>query len=125
MKLVLDAGALIGVDRDDRRVAGLIELARRSGGGLATVAPVVGQAWRNGSGQARLARALRMVAVVETTEQAARRAGELLARTGGDDVVDALLALLAAAGDQVLTGDPHDLGELVRATGAAATIVRV
>lgn len=46
MRLVLDAGALIGIERDDRRVAGLIELGRRVGATLVTVAPVVGQAWR-------------------------------------------------------------------------------
>ena len=43
MNLVLDAGALISIDRDDRRTAGLIELGWRSGAGLVTTAPVVGQ----------------------------------------------------------------------------------
>jgi hypothetical protein len=35
--------------------------------------------------------------------------GELLAATSTSDVVDALLALLAVPGDQLLTGDPDDL----------------
>ena len=30
MKLLLDAGALIGIERNDRRVAALIELGRRA-----------------------------------------------------------------------------------------------
>jgi len=38
MRLVLDAGALIGIDRADRRVAGLIELGQRAGAGLVTSA---------------------------------------------------------------------------------------
>lgn len=41
MNLVPDAGALIALDRDDRRVAGLIELGRRAGAGLVTSAPVI------------------------------------------------------------------------------------
>lgn len=49
MNLVLDAGALIGIGRDDRRVAGLIELGRRAAARLVTTAPVVGQAWRDGA----------------------------------------------------------------------------
>jgi hypothetical protein len=35
--------------------------------------------------------------------------GGLLAATSDSDVVDALLALLAVPGDQLLTGDPDDL----------------
>jgi hypothetical protein len=37
-------------------------------------------------------------------------ASELLAATGTADVVDALLAVLAVPGDQLLTSDPDDLG---------------
>jgi hypothetical protein len=125
VKLVLDADALIGIDRDDRRVAGLIELARRSGGGLVSIPPVLGQAWRDGARQARLARSLRMVSIADTTETDARRAGGLLGEVGGEDIVDALLALLVAPGDQVLTSDPADLDELIRARGVAAVVVRV
>jgi hypothetical protein len=40
VNLVLDAGALIGIDRDDRRTAGLIELGRRSGAALVTTHPL-------------------------------------------------------------------------------------
>ncbi|MGH4014459.1 MAG: hypothetical protein ACRDSL_11160 [Pseudonocardiaceae bacterium] len=56
LNLILDAGALIAIDRDDRRVAGLIELGRRAGASLVIPAPVVAQAWRGGARQARLAR---------------------------------------------------------------------
>jgi hypothetical protein len=63
VNLVLDAGALISIDRDDRRTAGLIELGWRSGAGLVTTAPVVGQVWRGSARQARLARLLAMIEV--------------------------------------------------------------
>ena len=125
MNLILDAGALIAVDRNDLEVAGLIKLARRVGATLITSAPVVGQAWREGSRQALLARSLATIEVLPVDEQAARRAGELLAPTGTVDIVDALLAMLVAPGDQLLTSDPGDLSTLLDARNVRATIVRV
>ncbi|MGQ0624281.1 MAG: twitching motility protein PilT [Sporichthyaceae bacterium] len=124
MNVVLDAGAMIAIDRDDRQVAGLIELGRRAGAGLRTAAPVVGQAWR-GPRQARLAKSLAMVAVLPTGLAEAKAAGVLLAAAHSADVVDALLALVVLPGDQVLTSDPEDLRELLDARGIAATIVAV
>lgn len=125
MNLVLDAGALIGIDRDDRRTAGLIELGRRSGGGLVTSAPIVAQAWRGSARQARLSRLLAMIDVRAARRGDARAAGELLAATGSADVVDALLAVLALPGDQLLTSDPDDLRSLVGGRGIPVTVVTV
>jgi hypothetical protein len=125
VNLVLDAGALIGIDRDDRRVAGLIELGRRSGAGLVTTAPVVGQVWRGSGRQARLARVLAMIDVRAAHVAEARAAGELLAANGTADVVDALLALLPVPGDQLLTSDPNDLRLLVAERRIPVTVVAV
>jgi hypothetical protein len=125
VNLVLDAGALIGIDRDDRRVAGLVELGRRAGAALVTPAPVVAQAWRGSARQAHLARLLAMVEVRPTGLAEARAAGELLAAAGSGDVVDALLALVAVPGDQVLTSDPADIGQLVGARALPVTVVAV
>ena len=125
MNLVLDAGALIGIDRDDRRVAGLIELGRRSAADLVTTAPAVGQAWRDGARQARLARALAMIDVRPVVLDDARDAGALLGRAESSDVVDALVALLALPGDQVLTSDPVDLSRLLDARHLDARVVTV
>jgi hypothetical protein len=125
VNLVLDAGALIGIDRDDRRTAGLIELGRRSGAALVTSAPVVAQAWRGSARQARLARLLAMIDVRGVHLADARAAGELLAATGTADVVDALVALLSVPGDQLLTSDPDDLRSLVAERGIPVTVVSV
>ena len=125
MNLVLDAGALIGIDRDDRRTAGLIEMGRRSAAALVTTAPVVAQAWRGSAKQARLARLLAMLDVRGVHLADARKAGELLAATGTSDVVDALLALLAVPGDQLLTSDPVDLRVLIEARGTPTTVVAI
>lgn len=125
MNLVLDAGALIGIDRDDRRVAGLIELGRRAGATLVTVAPAVAQAWRGGPRQARLARLLAMIDVRATALRDARAAGDLLAASGTADVVDALLAIAALPGDRILTSDPADMGTLSGHRNIHVTVVRV
>lgn len=125
VSVVLDAGALIAVDRRDRRVENALELQRRSGETFRTPSPVVGQVWRDGSRQAVLARLLQYVDVLDVSEEHARRAGELLGRTGGADVVDALVALSARAGDTVLTGDPADIADLLEAAGQRARVVSV
>ncbi len=125
MRLVLDAGALIAIDRNDRRVAGLIALGRRAGADLVTVAPVVGQAWRDGARQARLAHALPMIEVLDVDRSSAQAAGEVLRESGGSDIVDALVALATRPGDQVLTSDPDDLGALLDARQVKAAVVRL
>ena len=66
-----------------------------------------------------------MIAVRGTGLAEARAAGELLARTGTTDVVDALLSLVAVPGDQVLTSDPDDLTTLARGRQIPLTIVPV
>jgi hypothetical protein len=125
VRLLLDAGALIGIERHDRRVSGLIELGRRAGASLLTVAPVVGQAWRGGTRQASLARTLPMMEVRSTTLSDAQAAGVLLGESGTRDVVDALLADCALPGDQVLTSDPDDLARLLAARAVGALVVQV
>lgn len=113
------------MDRDERRLAGLIELGRRAGASLVTVAPVVAQAWRGGTRQARLARSLSMIDVRGTGIAEARAAGELLAASGTSDAVDALIAMAALPGDQLLTSDPDDLHVLASHRAIPVTVVRV
>jgi hypothetical protein len=125
MNLVLDAGALIGIDRNDRRVAGLIELGRRAGAELVTTAPVLAQAWRNGARQAQLARNLPMIDIRPVHIDHAKSAGELLASTATSDVVDALLVQLALPGDQILTSDADDLTHLLTVRKVNAVVVSV
>jgi hypothetical protein len=48
-----------------------------------------------------------------------------LAATGTADVVDALLAVLAVPGDQLLTSDPDDVRSLVGERGIPVTVVTV
>ena len=59
MTLVLDAGALVSVERLDREVIALIKAERTAGRVPLTHGGVIGQVWRGGTGrQANLARLL-------------------------------------------------------------------
>ena len=122
--LVLDAGALVALERGDRDVHKDIQDALRVGNPVRTNPNVVAQAWRNGARQARLAKALRRVTIVPITPEDGYRAGELLGATRTKDVVDATVALLAKSGDRVYTSDPTDLETLCGVTGFKAVVVR-
>jgi hypothetical protein len=109
----LDAGALIGFDRNDRRVVVLISRARERNAPLVTPAGAVGQAWRDGRRQARLARLLASCEIVPLDDHAARAAGQLLGVAGGSDVVDASVVLCARKrGQKVMSSDADDLHAL-------------
>lgn len=125
MNVILDAGALIAIDRDDRRIGQLLTIARRSGALFMTSAPIVTQVTRNGARQALLSRALRTIEVRSIDQDDAKYAGEILAKTRTSDAVDALLAVLVASGDQVLTSNPEDISTLLTERRIVATIVRV
>jgi len=110
--LTLDAGALIGFDRNDRRVVALIARAVAQGYSLAVPAAVVGQVWRDGSRQARLSRLLGSVGVeVEALDdERARKAGQLCGVRGVADVIDASVVLCARARrHRIVTSDPGDI----------------
>ena len=113
--LTLDAGALIAFERNDRRLVGLLARAVERQLALAVPAGVVGQVWRDGRRQARLARLLGAdeVAVVPLDDRAARAAGQLCGARGTTDVIDASVVLCAAArGHHIVTSDAGDLGKL-------------
>lgn len=115
MSLVLDAGALIAVERDDRDTAAVIEAARQDGRDVVVPAGVVGQVWRGGGWQARLARLLnaRDVLVESLTDASARAAGVLCGAAGTADVIDASVVLAARRRHAtVLSSDRGDLRHL-------------
>jgi hypothetical protein len=66
-----------------------------------------------------------MTEVRTTGLREARAAGELLTVSGTTDVVDALVALVAVPGDQLLTSDPADLRTLVTHRAVPVTVVHV
>jgi hypothetical protein len=122
--LVLDAGALVAVDRGDRPMMARLAVARQHGLELRSNAMVVAQVWRDRQGrQASLARLLRAVDVRAISHEDGRQAGVLLGQAGTTDPVDATVVLLARPGDRILTSDPDDLTKLASAAGNSAVIV--
>lgn len=108
----LDCGALIAFERGSTRMSALVERASVRGLRLAVPAAVVAQAWRGGTGQARLSRLLRAptTEVVPLDELAARAVGAVCGRSGASDVVDVSVVVCARQrGHQVISGDPADL----------------
>jgi predicted nucleic acid-binding protein len=113
--LTLDAGALIGLDRGDKRLIALLNRALLQRLPLRVPSGVVGQVWRDGRVQAVLARFLRIgeLEIVSLDEHVARACGELCGAKGTTDVIDASVVILARQrGDRVVTSDPNDLKRL-------------
>jgi hypothetical protein len=125
MTAVLDSGALIAIDRRDRKVGAMLRLLQRDGVPVRTSAGSIAQVWRSGPRQANLSRALPGMEVALLDETAAQRVGELLGSSGTSDIVDAHVALLVLPGGQVLTSDEPDMKALLRARRVKASVIRV
>jgi hypothetical protein len=126
VRLILDAGALVAVERADRAVVALIKRELTAGRTPLTHGAVVGQVWRGGSGrQAPLARLLPGLEIVGIDEPLGRRAGILLGKARSADVVDAALVVLATDGDSLLTSDVRDLARLAQAADIHVDLVPV
>lgn len=125
MSLVLDTGGLIAFARGDRRVAALVEAARRRRDRVVTSSGCVAQSWRGGGPrQALLARLLAGVVEEGLDRDVSRATGELCGAASTSDVVDAHVALVARSGDVVLSSDVEDIQGLLRTRGVAAEVIR-
>ena len=113
--ITLDAGALIALDRGDKRLIALLDRALSQRLTFRVPSGVVGQAWRDGRVQVTLARFLRIdgVEIIPLDEQLTRACGELCGATNSSDIIDASVVILARErGDRILTSDPQDLRRL-------------
>lgn len=123
--LILDAGALIAIERSDDATAALLRAAALEGVELTTTSACVAQVWRDPARQVRLTRALDGCVEHPLDPVAARRCGLALGASGAADVVDASIATLARDGDAILTSDPKDIERLLRALDTKARVRRV
>jgi hypothetical protein len=109
---ILDTGALIGFERNDRRVVAIVARALDHHDALLVPAGVVAQAWRDGARQTRLARLLGspLCEVLVLDDRNARAAGQLCGVSRTSDVVHASVVVAARErGVRVVTSDPDDL----------------
>ncbi len=122
--LVLDAGAFVAVERDDRQMVARLRAAERGGLELRSNGAVIAQVWRDASGrQASLSRLLRSVDVKAVDRALGERGGVLLGRAGRGDAVDATVVAIAHAGDRIATSDPDDIRAIVAGSGHAILVL--
>ncbi len=113
--VTLDAGALIALERHDRRILVLLARARETGARVTIPATALAQVVRAPARQVRLARLVRQPTtdVVPLGRVDATSVGRLLAASGTEDIVDAHVVICARRSDQhVATSDPQDLRAL-------------
>jgi hypothetical protein len=126
VKLVLDAGALVALERNDRRMWRRLNDAILAGTVVVTHGGVVGQVWRGrGPREGHLSRALATVDVRPIDDALGRMAGVLLAKAKTADVIDAALVLLAEDGDDVVTSDVDDIDWLVSVADREIDVIPV
>lgn len=123
MSLVLDSGALVALERNERPMWVRLKAAQIERDLPLTHAGVLAQVWRGGPRQARLSQALGGIDVRALDEPLGRAAGHLLGAVGLADVVDAGLVLLAADGDAIVTVDRGDLEQLAAASGRHVELI--
>jgi hypothetical protein len=110
--ITFDAGGLIALDRNDRRVLTLIARATERGMRITIPATALAQALRNPARQARLARLIRQPGtdLIRLDGPDATAVGRLLARTATADIVDAHVVICALRARQAaVTSDAGDL----------------
>jgi len=110
--ITFDAGGLIALDRNDRRVLTLLARAKERGLRITIPATALAQVMRNPARQARLSRLIRQPGtdLIALDGPDATAVGLTLARAGTADIVDAHVVVCAQRASQaVVTSDADDL----------------
>lgn len=113
--ITFDAGGLIALERNDRRVFSILDTALEEGDRILVPATALAQVIRNPARQVRLWRMIQFekTEVVPLDASHAQAVGSLLAQTGTSDIADAHVVVCAqTAGYAVITSDPVDLRRL-------------
>jgi len=125
--VLLDAGALIDVERDPRGLTFRRCLAAFEAGARPLLPAVVfAQVWRGEARQHALSRMRRICRLLPFTDETADEVGRLLARSRTADVVDAAVIVEAVKRNAaVITSDAGDLERLSEAIGYAVRLLTV
>lgn len=123
--LTYDSGALIAAERNDRRLWSMHIRAVDRGEPPVVPTVILAQVWRGGP-QVLLSRLLRGCRIEPLVHSAARQAGFALARSGTQDVADAVVVVSAMErGDTLVTSDHADLDRIARGLGSRLNIIDV
>ena len=104
-RTILDAGALIALERNDRAVWAALKLAALTGEDVVVPTTVLAQVWRGKSSQALLSKALQHCAL-DSFDRVAKQVGELCGKVATSDICDAHVALASSHGGVLYTSDP-------------------
>lgn len=108
--LVLDAGALIALERGDGEIVAILRGAVALAYRVVIPATVLAQVWRGGSRSAVLARLMASSEIDALSEERAKEVGLRIGARGASDVVDAHVVCCALDhGATVATSDPDDI----------------
>lgn len=111
--LVLDAGALIALERGDQELKAILRAAAVRSFSVVIPATALAQVWRGGPRSAPLARLIDASEVDSLDEKRAKEVGLRLGLRGTSDVSDAHVACCAAEHRAtVATSDPDDIKAL-------------
>jgi len=113
--IVFDAGGLIALERNDRRVLLTLDAALEEDGRIIVPATVLAQVIRNPARQVRLWRMIQFerTEVIPLDGAHAQAVGALLGQTATTDITDAHVVICARmSGHAVVTSDPIDLKRL-------------
>jgi len=113
--IVFDAGGLIALERNDRRVFSILDTALEDGDRIIVPATALAQVIRNPARQVRLWRTIQFdkTEVIPLDGSQAQAVGALLARTSTSDITDAHVVICAqTAGYAIVTSDPLGLKRL-------------
>lgn len=113
--VTFDAGGLIALDRNDRRVIALLARAAEVGARVTVPATALAQAIRRPAKQARLSRLVRQptTELVPLNGPDATNVGILLAASGTRDITDAHVVICARRNaGPIVTSDADDLKRL-------------
>jgi predicted nucleic acid-binding protein len=123
--ILLDAGAVIAIDRRDRALWTAAKATIERGGEVYIPSTVVAQVWRGLRTQALVARVFD-ISVIAPFDPLAREVGKLCGKAKRADICDAHVALVAAQHDvdAIYTSDPLDIRHLLATIGFPDRVVR-
>lgn len=122
--ITFDTGALVALERRDRKMRSFMTAALEIGARITVPAPVVSEWWRGQRGPT--ARILDAVVIEAMAGDLAKLVGETMGRVRGATLVDTLVVASAAQrGDLVLTSDMDDLTRIRDAAFPSVRLGRV
>ena len=127
VRLLLDAGPLIRLERDPRsEVFSASRKVLRGRARMLVPSVVLAQVWRDDERQHALRKLCAQCEHLPFNADSAKRVGGLLKASDTTDVIDAAVIVAAIEhGAAVMTTDPDDLGRLVEASGADVPLIPV